>query len=1095
MASSSSSHQQNEEFNAFSGKRRMVCESSRLFDVFINHRGPDVKQTLAIHLYNSLEQLGIRTFLDSQEKELGDSFPSTIQTAISSASIHIAIFSKGYADSAWCLAELVLMLESQAKIIPLFYGVKPSDLRYIETGAYAEAFVKYKEKSRYLEKLNEWKEALQSLSLIAGEEFNSFSDWHCQTIVAAVQKEVQRKTPLQVAQYPVALNNLVNDFERHCLEELVQDFESQCWLRDKAKAVGIFGMGGAGKTTLVKELFNRKSWTYERSIFLFDVREASERRELPSLQRKLLKDLFHKRDLSFTSIEEGKSYLKDSLERSPAHFSFLIVVDDINHVEQLNALLIMDIVNKLGNSLVLVTTRDIGVLMSAGITNGYRLRGMDRNYGSELFCWHAFDQPNPFSRYEELVKSFVDVCGGLPLSLQVLGRHVHGRSMDYWRSELVEVRKTLPQDVKRRLKISFDALNAEEKQIFMDIACIFGGRKQSLAEIVWEGLGWNAQHALNTLRDKCLIEEIKYKVYGGEFYKGTSEENNLLRMHDHLRDLGREMALEFSPPHRLWRPQDLTYLESRDFRNILSLTNVRCFHSIFDKSMNSQVVFFLGGSGICLETSASLLWLQLEDNSSIPSWIPLQCLQSLKIKRLRLKTSWWNHTRALSQLKKLHIDQCPELKELTFGHLSCLEKIIIKNCSNLKGVLEISNLAKLVTLKISRCEKLDLECFCLRGMKCLQSITFDRSVKVKYFMLDSCQILKTVEFNCQELVELSIRGCQELEELTEFRGPSCVERIIIDGCRKLKRLQVYGCRRLRSVSGNLRVKKLCISDCPELEECPSLSYCREIDFDSCEKIQNLTVPTTLMNISIRNCRDLQSLAGIGHLIGLTKLYISDCPELEELLSLSKLRCLERIVIYSCEKVEKMASTEELHELINMQLFYCSNAVIQNCIPWLKTVQSNYTFVIGKAMDGAESALNEYLFCDANIGVDAVTKTVTEIGAENGYKSEKWRELITVIVCCLVVVDGSTPLEDINESLPDGPSLYAKRLEVRQGEWIITMVARYGYTSHCYHHYMKIDEVLRRFGIMKKRFVIEVKKDEEWKGVQVLCTIVNKLYHL
>ncbi|GLJ06479.1 hypothetical protein SUGI_0040160 [Cryptomeria japonica] len=247
MASSSSSHKQNQEFSAFSAKRRVVYESSSLFDVFINHRGPDVKQTLAIQLYNSLEQLGIRAFLDSQEKQLGDSFPSTIETAIRSALVHVAIFSKGYADSPWCLAELVLILESQAKIIPVFYGVNPSDLRIIKKGVYAEAFIKYEEKGRYLEKLNEWKEALQSLSLIAGEEFHS--DWDCQKIVTAVQKEVQRKTHPHVAEYPVGLNNLVKDLERRCLQELVQDFENQCGLKkrkDKVKVVGIFGMGGSG---------------------------------------------------------------------------------------------------------------------------------------------------------------------------------------------------------------------------------------------------------------------------------------------------------------------------------------------------------------------------------------------------------------------------------------------------------------------------------------------------------------------------------------------------------------------------------------------------------------------------------------------------------------------------------------------------------------------------------------------------------------------------------------------------------------------------------------------------------------------------------
>ncbi|XP_057846334.2 disease resistance protein Roq1-like [Cryptomeria japonica] len=800
MASSSSSLQQNQQFDAFSGKRRMVCESARLFDVFINHRGPDVKQTLALQLYNSLHQLGIRAFLDSQEKQLGDSFPSTIQTAISSASVHVAIFSKRYAESPWCLAELVLMLQSQAKIIPVFYGVKPSDLRHIETGAYAEAFTKYREKGRYLEKLNEWKKALQSLSLIAGEEFNS--NLHCQNIVAAVQKEVQRKTRLHVAQYPVGLNNLVKDFEKRCLHDLVQDFENQCGLKkrvDKAnKIVGIFGMGGSGKTTLVKELFNQKRSNYSRASFLFDVRETFERRELPSLQIKLLKDLFHRHDLSFTNTEEGVSYLKDSLQRSPAHLNFLIVVDDIDHVEQLNALLVMDIFNRLGNSLVIVTTRDVGVLISAGITNGYRLKGIDRKYGSELFCWHAFDQPNPCSGYEELVNSFVDVCGGLPLSLQVLGRHVHGRSEDYWRSELIQVRKALPRDIKQRVRISFDALNAEEKQIFMDISCFFGGREQSIAEEAWEASGWNCQHALKSLRDKCLVEERDISSH--------------LRIHDHLRDLGREMALDLSPPHRLWRPQDLKSLESMGLKNILTKTNVRCFHSFFDKSLNLQVTFLLGQSNICGETSASLLWLQLMDTfiaeplKSIPSWIPHQSLQYLKIIHGPFETLWENQIQVPTELKsldityckqlksvsgisniaklvELNINQCPDLEELTLGYLSCLKKVTIHNCNNLKGVSGISNLTKLVKLEIFCCWKLKFECFCLGGMKCLESITFDESVYVKYFVLYGCKMLQTIKFGCVDLVELSIRGCPELNEIPDFRA-SCVERIIIDGCGK-----------------------------------------------------------------------------------------------------------------------------------------------------------------------------------------------------------------------------------------------------------------------------------------------------------------------
>ncbi|XP_057817417.2 disease resistance protein Roq1 [Cryptomeria japonica] len=930
MSSSSSSHKQNQEFNAFSGKIRMVCESSRLFDVFINHRGPDVKQTLALQLYNSLEQLGIRTFLDSQEKQLGDSFPSTIETAIRSASVHVAIFSKGYADSPWCLAELLLMLESEAKIIPVFYQVKPSDLRYIETGAYAEAFIKYKVKGRYLKMLNEWKEALQSLSLIAGEEFDS--DWHCEKIVAAVQKEVQRKTPLHVAQYPVGLNNLVKEFERRCLEELVEDFENQCRLKkakDRAKVVGIFGMGGLGKTTLAKELFNRKSSNYQRASFLFDVREASERRELPSLQFKLLKDLFDK-DLRFRSIEEGTSYLKDSLQKSPAYLSFLIVLDDIDHVEQLNALLIMDILNKLGNSLVIVTTRDIGVLITAGITEGYRLKGMDKNHGSELFCRHAFDQPNPLSGYEELVKSFVNVCGGIPLSLQVLGRHVRGRSKDYWRSELVEVRKTLPRDVKQRLRISFDALNAAEKQVFMDIACFFGGREQSIAERVWEGSGWNAQHALETLRDKCLIEET----------------NIDLRMHDHLRDLGREMALELSPPHRLWHPDDLKRLELRSFKNILTEINVRCFHSIFDEAMNSRVTFFLGQSDNRAGTSARLLWLELEGNStkqsmkSIPSWIPLQSLQCLKIKGGRFTTLWKNRIQAPSQLKslditnckhlkslsrisniaklvELNIHQCAEVEELNLGHLNCLETITILDCKHLKNVSGISNLAKLVLLNISQCSEL-VE-LTLGHLICLERIT-----------IVDCKHLKNVSgtSNLPKLVELNIHQCEDLQELI-LGHLSCLETITVVDCKHLKNVS--------GISNLAKLVLLNISQCSELEELTlshlscletitiaNLQKLSEMNICQCAELEELTLDqlSCLEKITIVDCEHLKNVLGTSSLPKLAELNIHQCAELEEL-TLGHLSCLEIIRIEDCKHLRNVLGISNLAKLVLLNISQCS----------------------------------------------------------------------------------------------------------------------------------------------------------------------------
>lgn len=83
------------------------------FDVFINHRGPDVKKGLASHLYHSLRRQGLRVFLDIEELQAGDNLKPQIVGAINTASLHIAIFSPLYAESPWCLNELVQMLETE----------------------------------------------------------------------------------------------------------------------------------------------------------------------------------------------------------------------------------------------------------------------------------------------------------------------------------------------------------------------------------------------------------------------------------------------------------------------------------------------------------------------------------------------------------------------------------------------------------------------------------------------------------------------------------------------------------------------------------------------------------------------------------------------------------------------------------------------------------------------------------------------------------------------------------------------------------------------------------------------------------------------
>lgn len=156
-----------------------------VYDVFINHRGPDVKNTLAADLYRRLCKHQLRVFLDQEELQEGENITPQIESAIRTASVHIAIFSPRYAESNWCLNELLLMLKSGSTILPIFYGVKPSHLRWTErnkNGVYARALRVLQEKKQFNSRprygsktIKKWRKALSDVAEISGFDLQTYN--------------------------------------------------------------------------------------------------------------------------------------------------------------------------------------------------------------------------------------------------------------------------------------------------------------------------------------------------------------------------------------------------------------------------------------------------------------------------------------------------------------------------------------------------------------------------------------------------------------------------------------------------------------------------------------------------------------------------------------------------------------------------------------------------------------------------------------------------------------------------------------------------------------------------------------------------------
>jgi len=591
-----------------------------VYDVFISHRGPDVKKGIASHIYHRLKDLGLAVFLDQPELQRGENLNLQLEGAIQTASVHIAIFSPGYANSHWCLHELLLMVDSGSTIIPVFYDVQPSDLRWTrggdrvyaralsiflcillsiilciptsfllrfllcvpfsiimcillctrgengvyaralsilfctrgENGVYARALHKLqkkttvdsaskKKKPRHdSDTIEKWRKALSDVSKISGFELKECNGDEGQ-LVNKVVKQVSIKVrkpslSLYVAKYPTALLEKVKELE------MTVSLQRQS---GKASIVGIVGLGGIGKTTLAKEFFNRETSNYNRSCFLFDVRSKS----LPYLQSILLKDLIAS-NVQINSVDEGiemiKEHLSSSLQKRHLSSSLqvLIVLDDVDNIKQLDALFspFKDTIDP--GSLILITSRNRDVLRSSGIGDSsiYTMKVLNSEHSRELFCLHAFGQSHPVVEFEAAVKKFLDACIGLPLSLRVLGALLHGNDdLVYWNAQLHKTSEILPDDIGSTLKISYDALDKDEKQIFLDIACFFIGEDRDAAIRIWDGSHWHGLLGLWKLENRCLVEV---------------DSKNCLRMHDHVRDLGRDIAENPKYPRRLWRLTD-----------------------------------------------------------------------------------------------------------------------------------------------------------------------------------------------------------------------------------------------------------------------------------------------------------------------------------------------------------------------------------------------------------------------------------------------------------------------------------------------------------------------------------------------------------
>ena len=239
--------------------------------------------------------------------------------------------------------------------------------------------------------------------------------------------------------------------------------------------IGVWAVGGMGKTTLARVVYHMVSREFEACSFIEDVKENSEKSKhgLVRLQQKLLYQILMETDLKIRDKYDGVLKIKKML----CHKRILLVLDDVDELDQLKMLAGKH--DWFGSgSRIIITTRDPHVLKMHHVDEIYEVQGLYGKDAFQLFCSRAFGKVHVPNDYLVMVEEFVKYAAGLPLALEILGSFLFGRSTIEWKRALEKLKEQPKTAVLQVLQISFNGLQNPQKEIFLHIAWLFNHQKK-----------------------------------------------------------------------------------------------------------------------------------------------------------------------------------------------------------------------------------------------------------------------------------------------------------------------------------------------------------------------------------------------------------------------------------------------------------------------------------------------------------------------------------------------------------------------------------------------------------------------------------------
>ncbi|KAK9726929.1 hypothetical protein RND81_05G246600 [Saponaria officinalis] len=275
---------------------------------------------------------------------------------------------------------------------------------------------------------------------------------------------------------------------------------------DRVNIVGVYGMGGAGKTTLAKELANKSALNLFNKRIVVEVSEAP---NIKAIQDQIAEGINLKSLNDVHSVSHRAQRIYNALT-SEKKQKILIVLDNLWKKLDLDKVGIPRERTKDFCCKLLITTREKQVCDVMGVENANMFAvGLLNNKEALSLFENQIGEKVDSEGYKHVLERLLRKCGGLPLAIVATASNLRGKDLSMWRQFAAESEKPIFSQVSSEyrktysiLETSYKLMDNEEKKMFFFLACLSPlGSVVSVDDLMRYGIGLDLFQRVNNLSE------------------------------------------------------------------------------------------------------------------------------------------------------------------------------------------------------------------------------------------------------------------------------------------------------------------------------------------------------------------------------------------------------------------------------------------------------------------------------------------------------------------------------------------------------------------------------------------------------------------